>query len=84
MLKWTNGPDAGYFTGKPNFTGNQYASLRGISFVETEGTNVNAEIKKFPALPDTEIEINKLSKLFSGERNVTKLGKELNESIFLI
>ena len=68
--------------GKPNFTGTQYANLRGISFVETNETNINQEIKKLPALPDTEIEINKLSKLFSGERNVTKLGKELDESVF--
>ena len=68
--------------GKPNYTGTQYANLRGISFVETNGTNINAEIKKLPALPDTEIEINKLSQLFRGERNVTKLGKELDESVF--
>ena len=68
--------------GNSNFTGQRFASTRGITLIDNSNLGLHTKIKKFSPLPDTEREILSISSLFDGDRNNIYLGKNSNEKKF--
>ena len=68
--------------GNSNFTGQRFASTRGITLLDNSNLGLHSKIKKFSPLPDTEKEILSISSLFDGDRNSIYLGRNSNEKKF--
>jgi CHAT domain-containing protein len=69
--------------GQPNVSGERFASLRGISFVDIEQQSLNSKLQRLAPLPETKDEIINLSRLFNGSQKTIRLGKSFNEKSIL-